>query len=149
MAANPPAPPQISGSRAQQIQEIEAWIEVRTGSSQLGQSYVTYCGKHPHDSAKECYIGWFIVTSKIFPDLFKDIGTGLGTGGQLVTSTEGALGTLGGFLGELSSAALWERVLLVGLGVVLVAVGVAELTKAVPGLKQTFPVATKIAKAVR
>lgn len=141
--ASPPKPPVISGSRAQQISQIEAWIVQQTGRQDLGDSYVAFCNKPASKSvsAKECYVGWFIEESKLAPDLFKDLGQGLGGAGDLAGAGEKSLTSLNPLAG-LFQANIWERVALVGLGIILIAVGVAQLTHAVP-------VATKIATAVK
>lgn len=141
MAASAPAPPKISGTRAQQISEIQAWILQRTGSQDLADSYAAFCAAHPNDSAKGCYIGWFLEKSKLAPKLFQDLGKGLGGAGQLAGAGESALTSLNPLAG-LFQANIWERVALAGLGIILIAVGVAQLTKAVP-------LATKIATAVK
>lgn len=67
----------------------------------------------------------------------KDLGIGAGPGSAAKT----ALTSLNPLAG-LFQANIWERVAMVGLGIILIAVGVAQLTHAVP-------IATKIATAVK
>lgn len=58
-----------------------------------------------------------------------------------ISAAGSALGTVSDFLKRLTEASLWERIGEVVLGLILIAVGIARITKAVPA-------ATKIARAV-
>ena len=141
--ATAPAPPVISGSRAQQVGEIQNWIVSQTGSQSYGDSYAAFCASPANRgvSARECYVGWFLVESKLAPHLFTDLGSAVGGAGQLAQASLSALPAVANPLAPLFQASIWVRVLEVVLGLVLIAVGVAKLTSAVP-------VATKIARYV-
>ena len=140
---SPPAPPVISGTRAQQVSEIESWIVSQTGNQSYGDSYAAFCASpaNRNVSAKECYVGWFFQESKLAPHLMQDLGTAMGAPGRLAQASLAAIPATASPLAPLFQASLWLRVAEVVLGLVLIAVGVARLTSAVP-------VATQIARYV-
>lgn len=135
MAAASPAPPKISGTRAQQISEIQAWILQQTGSQPLADSYAAFCAEpaYKNVSAKECYVGWFITESKVFPDLFKDLQKGLGAPGQLAQDGENALTYSFGVSGI---AGWFFRGLKIVLGGVLIVLGLSRITGAANAITQ-------------
>src|SRR6185437_13390911 len=115
-------------------------------------------GPPPNNKAENWVAAW-ILLGNVGPELGKLIGLGIESGSkdipkalkgvaQGIGKVPGAK-ALGGladplagvsdFLSRLEQASTWERVLLIGLGGVLLAIGTAKITGAVP-------VATKIAK---
>lgn len=94
--------------------------------------------------------GWLLIAN-IGPDIAKLLQTAIDESGaaiknQILPGVAAGLspfeGGILGFLGQLGQAHTWIRVGEVVLGLILIAVGVAELTHAVP-------IATKIAKVVK
>lgn len=146
MANLPPLPKNAS------IAQIEADFNA---AGYDGAAYASWAqaaiAKDPALSPYNAALAWFTGTG-----LAKAVGTAAaGTGKMLGQVQQGAqntnyappnplsgLAAIGDFFGRLGQASTWIRVAEVLLGVILLAVGVAELTNAVP-------VATKIAKAVR
>jgi len=130
-----PKPPVLSGDRAHQVSQLEAWISEQTGQPSLAASFENYAQAHPKLSAKQAYLGWFIVESKISKKLGEDLGRALGGGGQLAGASLAALsqafdaGILG-WLGRLSQRNFWARAVKVIAGVALILIGAAQLTRA-------------------
>lgn len=105
----------------------------------------------------ENYFGAWLLFGQLGPGIAQALAGGITAGGKLIPKALtgfakaigelpgaqqlGALAAIADFVGRLDQAATWERLALVGLGVILLAVGVAKATNAVP-------VATKIAKKV-
>lgn len=131
-------------ARTEQIDKIRAFIESRIPGAQ-GQQYAEQYGKfaaaHPKLSAQQAYVGWFLIASKLNKKLAVDLKDEVQALGGLLGDTTSALTSLNPLAG-LFQANIWERVAMVGIGVILIAVGVAQLTHAVP-------IATKIAKVVK
>lgn len=160
MAAKIPA---LTGDRAHQVAQMVAYIDQVTGNAAAaasgqtgkityGQEFALYAAQYSTVPVLQAYEGWLLTL--VGGQLPATIGGGLAAGGSdvgtlAVGAAQGAASfsqsldqTVTGFLGRLASAALWERVGLVAVGVVLIAVGVAKLTSAVP-------IATKIAGVVK
>lgn len=142
----------LSGNRQDQITEIANWLDTNYGGG-LGSEFETYAaGQTPSATAKQLYLG-FVLTG-VGGQLPKTIAEAEQAQGKL--TAQAAAGTVAGldatekdlfggvlgFLSNLASANLWLRIGEVVLGIVLIAVGTAELTHAVP-------IATKIASTVK
>jgi hypothetical protein len=135
-----------NGHPGGQVKALES--QGATGST-LGAQWLTwYARNHAQygsGSTLTQYEEAFIV---LWEDatLGKDLASGLAGGaagaGALATSAATTAGTLGSIFSVLQSGALWLRIAEGILGIVLIAVGLAKLTGAVP-------IATKIASAVK
>lgn len=155
--------PALTGTRAQQVAQLAAWIDKQSGNAAAaesgltgkityGQEYTLYAEQYSTVTALQAYEGWVLtlVGGAFTQVLGQGLTAGAGDVGTLATGAgQGAAkfsqslnqGVLG-FLSQLASASLWERVAQVAIGIVLIAAGVAKLTNAVP-------IATKIAGVVK
>lgn len=110
-----------------------------------GAAFLAYAAAHPSDTAQQAAQAF--TTMIAVEGLDKAVAAALAGSAQLlgaaakISGLNPFQGWLTGFLSVLTSAHTWERVLEVGLGIVLIALGVAKLTHAVP-------VATQIASKV-
>jgi hypothetical protein len=143
------APPVLSGSRSQQIAELAAWIDVRTGSAPIfgqdptgapvtttyGQQFTEYANAHSNTSVIDDYLGWLLTNTGV--QLSKTIaeaeGKGLGqAAGETLTGLSAGLNrvsadttppSVAGILAGLTSRSLWVRIaeVILGGGLVLIA----------------------------
>ena len=136
-------------------EQFLTWVTDNNSAHTAPQLTSNTLGPPPNNKAAN-WVGAWILLGNVGPELGKLIGGGITSGSkdipkELKGVAEGigkvpgakALGSLASaveFLSRLEQASTWERVLLVALGGVLLAIGVAKVTDAVP-------VATKIAKS--
>lgn len=144
-------------SRDQQVQNLAAYIERKVPGQQgvqLASQYESYASAHQNITASSAYLGWLLsavghglgkslqdilgLSAKNAQQIAQGTGAGLDKTGQAL---QGGLAGIGDFFARLTEASTWIRVGEVVLGLILIAVGLARITKAVP-------VATKIAKTV-
>lgn len=118
-----------------------------TGST-LGAQWLTWyaadVAAHPGNTLEQYELGFVVLweEAKLGTNLAAGVGGGSAAVGALATSAATTAGQLGGIFSVLQSGSLWIRVGEVLLGLILLAVGVAELTHAVP-------IATKVARYVK
>ena len=144
-------------SRDQQVQNLATYIERKVPGAQgqqLASEYENYASAHPNITAASAYLGWLFsavghglgkslqdilgLSAKNAQQIAEGTGAGLDKTGQAL---QGGLAGIGDFFARLTEASTWERVGTAALGLILIAIGLARITKAVP-------VATKIAKTV-
>lgn len=134
--------PTITGgrTRAQQVAAYAEELDAAFPGRGYGAQYTAYASAHPQLSARTAL--WLAAGLGRFPQaLAKVLGAGI-SGTARATAAAGQASVSGlaslspaAFLGELTSRALWVRVLKVIVGGVLLAAGAIQLSSAARDLK--------------
>jgi hypothetical protein len=136
---------------ADTVPAIVAYLNQKFPGKGYGADYQRYAAKYPHSDPKELYAAFVLLDAAGLPgSLLKTEGTALQSAGSLDATAVKATSSLAPpsigagflqFLDNLTSRALWVRVVKVILGVTMVLVGVGHLTGASSALTKTAKVA--------
>jgi hypothetical protein len=148
--------PKLTGTRANQVSQIAAWLDVQTHNASFsagggsgityGQAYQTYAAANPSISAPVALEGFIlsdvgtalptVIAQAVIggagraAQLGGDAGSGAGAAGAAISS--GPFGSVVDFLNALGNRKILMRIAEGALGIGLIIVGVAKLADGTP-----------------